>query len=229
MPSPPLEQLYRHFLATGDEAALEQCMRRAGPTLRRLARRLGASSDDADDLVQETFVAAIQGADRYDTARPLLPWLKGILTFRAARLARDEVRRRDHYRRSQELREDHSEDPAAFAAELDADVRAAIDDLPERYREPLARYLLAQQSPLEIAQRLGVERATVRTQLHRGLQRLREALRRWALLLLLTLFGRPARAAGAYPGPSHPDGPCRHCHGDHSTEQPPNPSGRAAP
>ncbi|MFN3241622.1 MAG: sigma-70 family RNA polymerase sigma factor [Planctomycetota bacterium] len=195
MSNTPIEQLYRRFLATGDEAALEQWTRRCRPTLRRLALRLGASAEDADDLVQETIVAAIHGAERYDPERPLLPWLKGILTFRAARLARSEVRRREHYRKSQELRPDTEPPVDPVAAELDADVREAIDDLPPRYREPLAQYLLAQRSPLEIAEALGVERATVRTQLHRGLQRLRDALRRWALLLLLTLFGRPARAA----------------------------------
>lgn len=201
-PPPTLEQLYLDFLATGNEATLEQWMRRSSPTLRSQALRLGACAADADDLVQETFVAAIQGADRYDASRPLLPWLKGILTFRAARLARNEMRRRHHY----ELRQQQHISPGAndamaaievdkVPAELDHDVRRAIDDLPERYREPLLQYLLAERSPVEIATSLGVERATVRVRLHRGLRRLRDALQRWALLFGALLLGRRASAA----------------------------------
>lgn len=197
-PDRTLEQLYRAFLERGDEAALQQWMRRCAPTLRRLARRLGATAEDAEDLVQETFVAAIDGGDRFEAGRPLLPWLKGILTFRAARLARADVRRRRHYHEHGRHTERHTPATAEAQsrhAELDRDVRDAIDDLPEHYREPLLQYLLAQRSPVEIADQLGVERATVRTRLHRGLRRLRDALRRWAAPLLLALFGRRAAAA----------------------------------
>ncbi|MBL8731913.1 MAG: sigma-70 family RNA polymerase sigma factor [Planctomycetes bacterium] len=188
---PSLEELFRRFLADGDERALEVLLRRCAPTLRRRARRLGAQADEADDLVQETIIAAIQGADRYDSRRPLLPWLLGILTFRSAQLAREQVRRRQTLAAPPTV----TTDPVASAVhgnELDADVRAAIGRLPEPYREPVHDYLLAESSPLEIAARLGVRRATVRVRLFRGLGRLREMLSRWSGLLLAVLLGRPA-------------------------------------
>ncbi|MEZ5963691.1 MAG: sigma-70 family RNA polymerase sigma factor [Planctomycetota bacterium] len=198
-----LEQLYQTFLQTGDEAALQQLMRRCAPTLRRQARRLGAAADDAEDLVQETIVAAIQGAERYDPRRPLLPWLKGILTFRAAKWARDEVRRRQRCNAPSEL------DPSGLPApaddtdlahrELDADVRAAIAALPDRYREPLRQYLLVERSPVEIAAHLGLERATVRVRLHRGLRRLRARLLPWTGSVAALLFARSARASASRP------------------------------
>jgi RNA polymerase sigma factor (sigma-70 family) len=201
VPDPTLEQLFRRFLDDGDEHALALWMRRSAPPLRRLARRLGASDDDADDLVQETFVAAIDGADRFDATRPLLPWLKGILTFRAAHLARAELRRRRHHAAHGPAAGDAaSAADATMARELHADVQRALDDLPPHYREPLVHYLLQQRSPVEIAGQLGVARATVRTHLHRGLSRLRDALRGWmAPLLTLGLgtlgLGTPDRGA----------------------------------
>lgn len=195
VPPPTLEHLFRDFLTTGNEAALELWMRRSGPPLRQLGLRLGASAEDVEDLVQETFVAAIQGADRYDATRPILPWLKGILTFRAARLARNEVRRRHHYEVSSRHKETSAPEPDLGHAELDHDVRKAIDDLPSQYREPLAQYLLAHRSPVEIANTMGVKRATVRVRLHRGLLRLRDALQRWGALLLSVFLGRRATAA----------------------------------
>lgn len=199
--STSLEGLYQHFLATGDEAALDQLLRRSAPTLRRLATRLGANAEDAEDLVQETIVSAIQNAERFDPTRPLLPWLKGILTFRAARLARDEARRRRHYAQVEHLDPDAAPAPnpgvvaGATGRELDADVRAAIANLPEQYREPLRLFLLAGRSPVEIAHGLGLQRGTVRARLHRGLRRLRERLLRWSTLLLAFAFGRGATAA----------------------------------
>lgn len=193
-----LEELYSAFLATGDEQALEQLLRRSAPALRTLARRLGASAEDAEDLVQETLVAAISGADRYDTSRPLLPWLKGILTFRAAKLARETLRARRGYAlpgRDAAV----ASDPAHVAAgrELGDDVRAAIGSLPPMYQEPLQQFLLAGRSPIEIAHGLGVERATIRVRLHRGLHRLRGLLKGWTSVLLLLLFGRTASARSA--------------------------------
>ncbi|MBL8754109.1 MAG: sigma-70 family RNA polymerase sigma factor [Planctomycetes bacterium] len=201
MPPPSLEDLFRTFLATGDEAALAQWLRRSAPSLRAGARRLGADAEDAEDLVQETLVAAIHGAARWDPTRPLLPWLKGILTFKAAKLARDSARR--------------PKPPVADGAgavdalvgaappvvdelagrELHGDVHFAIAQLPERYRVPLQQFLFAQRTPVEIAQGLGLERTTVRVHLHRGLARLRAMLQRWAGLGLLLVLGRTASAS----------------------------------
>ncbi|HEB54671.1 MAG TPA: sigma-70 family RNA polymerase sigma factor [bacterium] len=195
MPPHSLEQLFRNYLDTGDEAALEHCMHRCRAPLRRLARRLGTDACDAEDLIQETFIAAIEGAARFDPNRPLLPWLKGILTFRAAHLARGDLRRRRHHGRLPSRQREPANPPDLDRVELDADVRAAIDDLPSRYREPLAQYLLAERSPVEIAESLGVERSTLRVRLHRGMRRLRDALRRWAPPALLLAFGRRAWAA----------------------------------
>lgn len=200
MPPPSLEQLFATFLATGDEATLEQLQRRSAPPLRRLARRLGADAEDTEDLLQETLVAAIDGAERFDPTRPLLPWLKGILTFRAAKLARGRFRRRRlaaPWPAAEPAAETATASPASQAAgrELAADVHDAIAQLPPPYRAPLHAFLVGGHSPVEIAQRLGEARATVRVRLHRGLQRLRRTLARWASLGLALWIGRPAHAA----------------------------------
>ncbi len=190
-----LEQLFADFLATGDEQALELLLRRSAPALRRQALRLGASADDADDLVQETVVAAIQGADRYEPGRPLLPWLKGILTFRAARLARETTRRRIGYGHDASDQPGLDAPPIEGAArrELAGDVRAAIAQLPEHYRAPLEQFLLEGESPQAIARQLGTKRATVRVRLHRGLEQLRRRLRRWSGSFAMLLWTRPLR------------------------------------
>jgi RNA polymerase sigma-70 factor (ECF subfamily) len=199
--TPTLDQLFAAFIDTGCEASLQQLLRRSAPELRRLARRLGASADDADDLVQETVIAAIEVADRWDRSRPLLPWLRGILTFRRAHLARAQVRRRTtaDQRGAQPADELPGSGPDAAAAaeqqELTASVREAIADLPPHYQKALRLYLLEQHTPRQIADGLQQPRATVRVHLHRGLQQLRLALQRWSAPVLAWLWMRPGSAA----------------------------------
>lgn len=196
----PLEDLFAAFVARGDERALQELLRRSAPPLRRMARRLGAGAEDADDLVQETIVAAIQVADRYDRTRPLLPWLKGIMTFRAAHLARDTVRRRRLHADDHDVEQVAAAAPSAANAaegrEFAHDLDRALAELPPHYRSALAQHLLEQRAPREIASDGAVPRATVRVHLHRGLRALRELLRRWsAPVLAVLLFGRSGRAA----------------------------------
>lgn len=198
----PLEDLFAAFVDRGDERALQELLRRSAPSLRRLARRLGAGADDADDLVQETIVAAIQVADRFDRTRPLLPWLKGIMTFRAAHLARDAVRRRRRHAEDLDVEQLAAMAPSAADAaegrEFAHDLDQALADLPAHYRTALAQHLLEDRSPRDIAADGSTPRATVRVHLHRGLRALRELLRRWsAPVLAVLLLGRQGKAATA--------------------------------
>jgi RNA polymerase sigma-70 factor (ECF subfamily) len=59
-----------------------------GPIHRYLHRRIGR--DAADDLTAATFATAFATLGRYDTKRPLRPWLYGIATNLARRHYRDE-------------------------------------------------------------------------------------------------------------------------------------------
>src|SRR2546422_26755 len=69
-------------------------------------------------------------------------------------------------------------DPAALAlrAEHSADLRAAVARLDEPYRETIALRFFAERSLAEIAAQTGRPLGTVKTHLHRGLLRLRDAL-----------------------------------------------------
>ena len=192
-----LEELFVCFVESGDETALERIFRRCSPELRRHARRLGHSDDDAEDLVQETMVTAVQRAADFDPGRALLPWLKGILARKAAHLARDAARRGQRARElARATRPEECGDPAEHPARLEivALVEAALPALGEAYREPLRLHLLEGRSPVEIARHLGVPRPTVRTWLHRGMRQLRDALPQGLTLGMVLLAMRQATA-----------------------------------
>lgn len=62
----------------GDEVAWGALVRRHQQAVFRLAYLLLRNADDAEDVAQETFIRAYRGLDRFDSARPLRPWLLEI-------------------------------------------------------------------------------------------------------------------------------------------------------
>ncbi len=172
-------------------------------------RMCGGDADDAADLVQETFINAFRGWDRFEGRAEPTTWLYTI----AARACR-----RMHRKRSGEparlpslsallpQRDDEVVDiDVADAAEgpLDAVLRAeardaiehAIESLPSPFRIALVLKDLADLSVNQIADVLGLQPATVKTRVHRARLALRKALAE-------DLPRRPA------PPPDHPRGVC---------------------
>ncbi|MBX7084375.1 MAG: sigma-70 family RNA polymerase sigma factor [Nannocystaceae bacterium] len=147
----------------------------AGATdeLRRLAWCL-ARDGGADDLVQDTFVAALAAAP--PQPERLRPWLRQVM--------RNEQRqrlRRDKRRAARELAaiEDAAEpspDDLVVRQELVAQLQDALVQLPDPYRSVLqARFFLGR-APAEISRDAGTPPATVRWQIHEGLRRIRASL-----------------------------------------------------
>jgi RNA polymerase sigma-70 factor, ECF subfamily len=96
-PASPDEVEARALLAraaTGDEAAVRRLHREHVDRIHRtVARILGAHDPDVEDVVQQTFLAALDGAERFDGRSKLSTWLVGIATRRALDQARDRWRR----------------------------------------------------------------------------------------------------------------------------------------
>jgi RNA polymerase sigma-70 factor (ECF subfamily) len=148
------------------------------------ALRLTRNRADAEDLVQDTFVKAFRFADRFERGTNLKAWLYTILhnTWRN--------RRRDAARDTVEVDSERVEQAATFdgpaASEnperillretLDADLQAALDDLPEAFREAVWLRDVEEFSYAEIAEMLGVPIGTVMSRISRGRRLLFEKL-----------------------------------------------------
>ncbi|MEZ6015534.1 MAG: sigma-70 family RNA polymerase sigma factor [Planctomycetota bacterium] len=168
------DELFARFCASGDPAALAALFDRVAPELLAVALHLCGRRADAEDLVQETFLVALERAATWDPTRGVFPWLVGILTRRRHRQRRAEGRTPDHVRLPAPLSEDPAD--AAQRSELDAAITAAVAALGDVYRPVLHLYLRHGLDAKEIAEALGRPHGSVRTQVVRGLQRLREAL-----------------------------------------------------
>jgi RNA polymerase sigma-70 factor (ECF subfamily) len=173
---------------------IEQLLRH-GEFLRALARTLLNDPARADDVVQETWLAALAAKSR---PRKLhRGWLAGILQNLARRAIRGESRRtRRECAAARDVLTTPTDDLYGRHA-LHERIRELMNGLPELYRVPL---LLRYDDNLDvatIAARLGIAPSTVRTRLQRGLDRLRGRLnegarpkRAW-IPFLLALPRRP--------------------------------------
>src|SRR5262245_36661005 len=88
-----LGRLFVRFREKRDGKALAAVFDATARELIGVAAHLAPSLDQAEDVVQTTFVRAIEHADRFDESRSLKGWLYGILWREAAKLQRTEGRR----------------------------------------------------------------------------------------------------------------------------------------
>ena len=183
-PGPEIDALFRRWQETGDPAALGKMFDGVAGDLFRVAVSLCGDGAAAEDAVQETFLAAMRAGGGFDRSRPVMPWLLGILGHKAVDARRSIRRRPDPLRVDPPIA---SPDPATEAErrEAVAQVREALDRLPDPYRAvALLRWEYGME-PGDIARVLGSPPGTVRSLLSRARERLERALRGVPLLAVL--------------------------------------------
>ena len=145
----------------GSVSDLEALFRTHWPRAFRAAYLVAHDAAAAEDIAQESFLAAIRSLDRFDRRRPFGPWLHRIVVNRAidwtrARRLRGEV----------EL----SETVATVSAPADVgETFSALARLPPEQRAVIVMRYLLEFTPGEIAEALDLPRGTVNSRLRRGL------------------------------------------------------------
>jgi RNA polymerase sigma-70 factor (ECF subfamily) len=137
-----------------------------GPALFRLAYRLTASKEDAEDVVHDVFVGLPEALQRYEERGRLDAWLRRL----TARMSL--MRLRSHRRRSEVRLEDDagvSRAPRPEGIEL----QTAVDALPAPLRSVLVLKEVEGYSHAEIGELLGISAVASRVRLMRAMSRLR--------------------------------------------------------
>jgi RNA polymerase sigma-70 factor, ECF subfamily len=159
--------------------------------LYRTALRITRVPADADDLVQETFLKAFRAADRFEPGTNLRAWLFTILHNTARNRARD--RSRDAVTADSETVDQAASGPSPYGALGDAaggmspetrlirealapEIQAAIDALPDAFRQAVWLRDVEEFSYAEIADMLDVPAGTVMSRISRGRRMLFEQL-----------------------------------------------------
>ena len=151
------------------------------PELRARARHLTPSASDAEDLVQETLAIAVEREASVREPGRIRQWLASVqrnlhLNSRRALRARIEVA--DGLAHEDVASDDVGPEARLAAAALSPELRAALDALPEDWRQALWLREVDELSYAEIADVQRCPVGTVRSRLARAREAMQETLRR---------------------------------------------------
>jgi len=141
-----------------------------------VARRFTGSRTDAEDLLQDACLRAIEQIDRFTPGRPFGPWFLrllinlGLNQHKAARVRATEVLEEEQHAAAADPLRD------AEVSEFRSRFAAAVDRLPPRQRVIVLMFEVDGYSGAEIAAALGVSANTVRWHLHEARETLRRTL-----------------------------------------------------
>lgn len=169
----------------GDEKAFEELFQRYGRKIFSLAHRITANRQEAEDILQNTFLRAYEHIMGSRKISNFYPWLCRV----AVNLAVDYHWSSRPQESSIEVMENDTEFPgnsawanpesALESKELGEYINAAIEELPIKQREVFALKNLEGLSHKDIAIILGCSQDAVRANLYQAVKKLREKLKKY--------------------------------------------------
>lgn len=138
-------------------------------TIYRIVQHTG----EAEDVLQDTFIAAFKGIEQFELKSSFAAWIKriainqSISVLRKRKVQFEEIEMETLSDKADEMQINETE----FHFKVEA-VKAAIEILPIGYRTVVQLYLFENIPQEEIAQMLGITNSTVRTQYHRAKQQI---------------------------------------------------------
>ena len=167
----------------GDEHAFSEVYRRFGGALYASAWRILRSPQEAEEVVQETFLRAWRSIDRFKGDAKFFTWLYRIGVNESRRRAEKIGRHRERIARSLDADpsfeiSDSSQAPSLKAeqAELRRTLEQAVLDLPADYRLPLVLRDIEGLSTAEAATVMELSEPAFKSRLHRARLRVRKSL-----------------------------------------------------
>ncbi|GJM43588.1 MAG: RNA polymerase sigma factor [Gemmatimonadota bacterium] len=173
----------------GDEAAFAELVERHQGRVYHHALRLMGSAEDAEEVLQDTFLQVFRNLDRFEERSRFSTWIYRIATNEALMRLRKARRKRevfleDAFARDGEHAVEQIRDFARSALDdvADTEIRAALDaalaELPEEYRVVFTMRDIDGLTNAEVAEVLEISVPAVKSRLHRSRLYLRDRLSR---------------------------------------------------
>jgi RNA polymerase sigma factor (sigma-70 family) len=196
-------QLLESFVSQRDEAAFAVLVRRHGPMVLGVCRRVLRNHHDAEDAFQATFLVLVRKAASILPREMVANWLYGV-AYRTALKARGLIaRQRVRERQVTDMPEPEAVEPDDRWRELQPLLDQELSRLPDKYRVPLVLCDLEGKTGKETARQLGWPEGTVSSRLARGRTMLAKRLTRHGLALsggsVAAVFSQNAASASVPP------------------------------
>jgi RNA polymerase sigma factor (sigma-70 family) len=187
-------ELLESFLSQREGAAFEALLRRHGPLVLGVCRRVLRNAQDAEDAFQATFLVLVRKAGSLQSRELLANWLYGV-AYRTAMKARAmNARRRAKERQAGEL---PRSEPSTNGSqeELLAQLDYELSRLPDKYRVPVVLCELEGKSRKEVARLLGVPEGTLSWRLAQAKKLLGRRLSLYGTVAVAALLAEGAASA----------------------------------
>ncbi len=169
------DQLLGRFLDDREEAAFEALVRRHGPMVLGVCRRVLRNGHDAEDAFQATFLVLMRKAGSVTKCEVLGAWLYGVAYRIAVRAKVTASRRRTKERQVSEMAQPGAADDGP-CDDLEPLLDQEVSRLPAKYRVPLVLCELEGKSRKDAARQLGLREGTLSSRLARARVLLRQRL-----------------------------------------------------
>jgi RNA polymerase sigma-70 factor (ECF subfamily) len=168
------DRLQLRRVASGDAKALAALYDRQAPLVALRLRHSGASVEETEDILQETFVAVWESAGGYRGESAVAAWIWGIARRRFNMMIRSEIRFRDRQQRATTKQESFSAESGMVDGMMTEDAFSSLNpDFQEAFRAVVVEGLKI----AEAADRLGVPEGTVKSRVHRARQIMQKELK----------------------------------------------------
>jgi RNA polymerase sigma-70 factor (ECF subfamily) len=158
--------------AEGDRAAFDEIVRRHRDRVYTIALRLCGNRDDAEDVLQETFISAYRALDRFRGGAQLSTWLYRI----AVNKSYDLIGRRKPQANLDDVAEPATRGDDFEASSQRSAIVEALDALPPDFRAVAVLCDVMGLTPTEVSEVLGVPAGTVKSRSFRARALLAKAL-----------------------------------------------------
>ncbi|NRA37122.1 MAG: sigma-70 family RNA polymerase sigma factor [Planctomycetes bacterium] len=191
--------LWSSFIDDGDRVALAQFIDRHGKCFLAAAMAITHNYSDAEDALQMAVERVMElPGEKLQAAGDIRAWMVGIVKNCARQIIRDETRLRARYQRAQEYNvvqatiDVEEQEQAHEHQEILHALQECLHELPEKYQESVSLHYLQGMTFKDIGTSLGRSESVVKKQAQRGIQKLRDKLKRRGLsvgaILLVSLL-----------------------------------------
>jgi RNA polymerase sigma factor (sigma-70 family) len=166
--------LLKRFVSQRDEAAFAALVRRYGPLVLGVCRRVLHHQQDAEDAFQATFLVLLHKAGSVAPPELVGNWLYGVAYFTAKNAKISAARRRNREREVSEMARARAVGEEDNLVELRLLLDEELSRLPEKYRVPIVLCELHGKSRKEVAHHVGCAEGTLSRRLTRARQMLQK-------------------------------------------------------